>query len=143
MHPTFVTNYSTISGLTGLVNIPTLLSLNDKNNITEESAYIHEPISDLKNYNRIARFPLFLATAVSLYYPLFENYHYVTHSFVGLSVVSLLYFSDTTPKQFEKDPFWKRALDYAKEKAEEMLPQPIPLPIPIPKAYRMQETPSL
>ena len=61
----------------------------------------------------------------------------------AFGLVTSMYLKDRDPKLLDKDPLWKRALDYVREKTEEMLPQPIPLPIPIPKAYRMQETPSL
>ncbi len=52
-------------------------------------------------------------------------------STIIFGTTSTFYFADKTPKKFKKDPFWKRAYDYLKEKAEEMMPQPEPVPVPV------------
>lgn len=46
------------------------------------------------------------------------------------SLASSMYLKDRTPRQFKKDPFWKRAYDTVTEKIREYTPQPVPIPIP-------------
>ena len=51
---------------------------------------------------------------------------------LGLS--SSLYIKDSNPKLLDKEPFWKKAYDWAKEKVGSLAPQPIPQPVPV-QAY--------
>lgn len=44
---------------------------------------------------------------------------------LGLS--SSLYIKDSNPKILDKEPFWKKAYDWAKEKVGSLAPQPVPV----------------
>ena len=93
---------------------------------------------------RIARFPVFLGGAMvslcSMYEgasDLFEGKSpsaIVYSALFGVSIfllgnASSMYLKDRDPKQFKKDPFWKRAYDYASGKVQEMFPEPVPAPV--------------
>ncbi len=51
-----------------------------------------------------------------------------------LCQASSVYLKNSDPKLLQKDPFWKTAYNWAKEKLSEFVPQPTPVPIPIKKS---------
>ncbi len=143
-HPPLLTLYSMISGISCLTNIPNYikeLGSSRKETIDGEKLSSNNE-GFLNEYNRVMRFPLLIATAASLYYPFVENANYMTHSIVGFGTVSFLYLTDNERPRKQKDPFWKRAYEYVREKAEEMIQEPTPEAIPV-RRYVSVETPSL
>ena len=112
-------------------------------------------VTSANEYNRHLRFPLFVAgaffSAVVAYH--FKEYFVDDISFVHsirdaiipfgfFSTASSMYLKDRDPKQFKKDPFWKRAYDAITEGVGSYLPQPVPTPIPVQK-YAVAESASL
>jgi hypothetical protein len=48
-----------------------------------------------------------------------------------LSWSSAMYVRDSDPKLLQKDPFWKRAYSWAKERLDSLTPEPAPQPVPV------------
>lgn len=117
-----------------------------KENFSLGAITINRSGNFLKTIDRIARFPLFAAGVGYMVKGTYGVVHSIAHgdnSELGNSVseigtgsslfamASSLYIKDIEPKLLDKQPFWKTAYHWAKEKVSSLAPQPAPQPIPI------------
>ena len=51
------------------------------------------------------------------------------HAIALFGLATSMYLKERDPKLLNKDPFWKRAYDYASGKVQEMFPTPVPAPV--------------
>ncbi len=99
----------------------------------------------LVKLDRITRMPLFLAgvgfTSFGLYSAIVGWYNNDNLTFSDgiinlklgipfLSSASCCYIKDADPKLLDKQPFWKAAYNWAKEKASSLVPKFVPQPVP-------------
>jgi len=95
-------------------------------------SYIFQKINSIS----IPRVPLFLGGIVGIGNSLVDSYQgdstgSIISLYLGLSCLSLassIYIKATDPKLLDKEPFWKSAYKWAKEKASSLNPKPIPEP---------------
>ena len=110
---------------------------------------IAENFSLQKKIDRIARLPFFVTSlgfaSVGLYevvsgfyqgdnQSVSEGLNNIAHSVPFLGVASSQYVKDSNPKLLDKEPFWRKAYDWTKEKIGSLTPRPTPQPVPI-QAY--------
>ena len=96
-----------------------------------------------RKYNSYARLPTFLFGAgligkfgvdlvksIQDQTPLEPTSLYCLADGIGhLSLASSMYLKETDPKLLDKEPLWKKALNYIQEKASMLGPQPVPVPV--------------
>ena len=63
-----------------------------------------------------------------------ESYETLLQGLGMISVSSSMFLKDKNPKLLQKDPFWKKAYNWAKDKVGSLAPQPIPQPVSV-QAY--------
>ncbi len=100
----------------------------------------------LRKYVRNARLPVILAGASCLIKCIYDVANYLlTGEFANsqetllfaslactyLSLASSMYLKGRDPKLLEREPFYKRAYSWAKEKVKASLPKHIPHPVPV------------
>ncbi|MBI2146126.1 hypothetical protein HYU22_02190 [Candidatus Woesearchaeota archaeon] len=116
-------------------------------NATDSS--IAENFNWQKGFDRLTRTPFFitgLSFAVVGFYEVITGLRHsdnqtisnglnsLAHSVPFLGVASSQYVKDADPKLLNKQPFWKTAYDWAREKVSSLTPQPAPAPVPV-QAY--------
>lgn len=104
--------------------------------------------------DRIVRMPLFLTgfgfTSFGLYSIIvgwYNNDNFflsdgITNLNLGvpfLSVASCCYIKDADPKLLDKQPFWKTAYQWAKEKVQSLAPEPVPQPVPLQSSATLED----
>lgn len=118
-------------------------------NVREEhttTTKVLDPVIELfKSYNRKIRFPVFavgLGLVGKVGVNVFQHYtqgtpleqddvYLFSYGFGLLCSASSMYIKEMDPKLLDKQPLWKRAYEWAKEKLTTPIPQPAPEPIPI------------
>ncbi len=108
-----------------------------------------EPSDNLYLYKKFAdctRFPFFLVGGTLIgkgIYDLFDYWKtgnseslqdgafYILFGYKLFGTASSMYIKESNPKLLQKDPFWKTAYNWCKEKITEFVPQPTPQPLPI------------
>lgn len=118
---------------------------NIKDEATSETKAI-DPITNLyRRFNSVVRLPTFVAGAglvgkfgADLFNyltngePIDSNsYNYLMYGSGLLSLASSMYIKDTDPKLLDKEPFWKKADIWVKEKWGSLTPQPAPQPVTV------------
>ena len=59
-----------------------------------------------------------------------NSYNCMIYGIGLLSLASSMYIKGTDPKLLDKEPVWKRAYEWVREKINFLVPQPVPQPIP-------------
>lgn len=103
-HPMPITIYSMLTGATTFISLPFYYMGDNNRTIESETRTEKKNMYMAKKYARDIRFPLLLGTAASLYYPVFENIHHLSHSLVGFGCVSVLYLLTKTQRSSKKIP---------------------------------------
>ena len=136
----------------GIDNAYNLRGLNGQieETIDSNSRSIDPSFGFLKKNNRLARVPFFLSGVGLLGKVAYDTYNYFANGEVipsddfnlaslGLSnigMASSMYLKDRDPKLLDKQPAWRRSLQSARERMEELsdrvrdwVPQPQPIPV--------------
>lgn len=124
------------------------------NNLETKVMVMEDPDTILlKNISKYLRLPFFLSAVGFGIKSLVELYQGLVHQdsetlsqsltgfvtatgFFGIS--SSMYLKDADPNVLKKNPLWKRAYNWAKEKVSSYLPSPSPEPVPV-QAYSALE----
>ncbi len=134
-------NLSRIAGVATYLNV-VLIGRDFENESSSDSIAVNPITHYAKKISRALRLPGFIAGLSGGGYSLYETFAangnfsdnldlLVLSSFVALGA-SALYMKDADPKLLEKQPFWKKAYNWAKEKVGSLVPEPTPAPQPIP-----------
>lgn len=120
--------------------------------VDSETRAINPFINFHKKFNSIVRLPTFAAGVgligkfgTDLFNYIMNGepidshrYNYLMYGVGLLSLASSMYIKETNPKLLQKEPLWKKAYGWLKEKASSLVPQPLPQPVPV-KAYSTLE----
>jgi len=134
-------NLSRIAGVATYLNA-VLIGRDFENESSSDSIAVNPITHYAKKIVRALRLPGFVAGLSGVGYSLYETFaangNYsdnldllVLSGFVTLGA-SALYMKDADPKLLEKQPLWKKAYNWTKEKLNSLVPEPIPSPQPAP-----------
>lgn len=125
--------------------------LNSQENTSETKVKDHQFIDLYLKINEAVRSPLFL-TGVGFagkgIYDLVNGFvnnepipgESIENLLQGLGMISVsssMFLKDKNPKLLQKEPFWKKAYNWAKDKVGSLAPQPIPQPVPVQAYYTL------
>lgn len=116
-----------------------------KDELSSEPIAINKWLYRDRKINSISRFPTFLLGGglvgkfgVNLYNNItqgesltIDDYFCLTYGLGLISLASSMYIKESDPKLLQKDPFWKKAYNWLKEKAGNLAPAPVPNPAPV------------
>lgn len=106
----------------------------------------------LKSLNKAFRLPILLIgtflfgdSLKDIYFffkdgsvPLYDTISYLSITGNVMLFASALYIRDSDPKLLQKEPLWKKAYNWCKEKEGSLVPQPLPRPVPV-RVYQTLE----
>ncbi len=137
------------AGIDMAVNIRACIyGLDSQEDISETRIKDSSPLDFYLKLNKIVRSPLFLTgigfAGKGIYDFLngfvnnepiqVESYETLSQGLAMINVSSSMFLKDRNPRLLKKEPFWRKAYSWVKEKVDSLEPQPLPSPVPI-KAY--------
>ena len=114
-----------------------------KEDKTSDSVALNPLKESYIRYNSIVRLPSFLfsigligkfgidlVNSIKNKTPIEPTSWYCLQDGIGhLALASSMYLKETDPKLLDKEPLWKKALNYVQEKIDLLGPQPVPVPV--------------
>jgi len=133
-------NLSRISGVATYLNV-VLIGRDFENESSSESIAVNPITHYAKKISRAVRLPGFVAGLSGVGYSLYATFAangnfsdnldlLILSGYVTLGA-SALYMKDADPKLLEKQPFWKKVYNLAKEKLGSLVPEPALQPEPV------------